>query len=131
MKTTKIKQLLSFTITALSLALLIFCIPACQKDWDMESERHLQDNFEEIVIRTSGTGIEYDATRLGWPYHTNMRISGFNSEGQILGYSGSYFYIWHVGVLANPNGAGNALKPCRQVNSPIGGECDTSEHPRW
>ncbi len=31
----------------------------------------------------------------------------------------------------NPNGAGNALKSCRQVDSPLGGDCDTSEHPRW
>ena len=29
------------------------------------------------------------------------------------------------------NGAGNALKSCRQVNSPLGGDCVTSEHPRW
>lgn len=27
--------------------------------------------------------------------------------------------------------AGNALKSCRQVNSPLGGSCNTSEHPRW
>ena len=26
---------------------------------------------------------------------------------------------------------GNALKSCRQVDSPLGGECNTSEHPRW
>ncbi len=26
---------------------------------------------------------------------------------------------------------GNALKSCRQVGSPLGGECDTDEHPRW
>ena len=25
----------------------------------------------------------------------------------------------------------NALKSCRQVDSPLGGECDTDEHPRW
>jgi uncharacterized protein (TIGR02145 family) len=31
----------------------------------------------------------------------------------------------------NPNGAGNALKSCRQENSPLGGDCNTSEHPRW
>ncbi len=31
----------------------------------------------------------------------------------------------------NPNGGGNALKSCRQVDSPMGGDCDTSEHPRW
>jgi uncharacterized protein (TIGR02145 family) len=28
-------------------------------------------------------------------------------------------------------GAGNALKSCRQVSSPLGGDCATSEHPRW
>jgi uncharacterized protein (TIGR02145 family) len=28
-------------------------------------------------------------------------------------------------------GVGNALKSCRQVGSPLGGDCDTSEHPRW
>jgi uncharacterized protein (TIGR02145 family) len=28
-------------------------------------------------------------------------------------------------------GAGNALKSCRQVNSPLGGDCNTSVHPRW
>ncbi len=33
--------------------------------------------------------------------------------------------------LTDPNGAGNALKSCRQVNSPLGGDCDTSDHPRW
>jgi uncharacterized protein (TIGR02145 family) len=31
----------------------------------------------------------------------------------------------------NPNGAGNALKSCRQVNSPLSGDCNTSIHPRW
>jgi uncharacterized protein (TIGR02145 family)/uncharacterized repeat protein (TIGR02543 family) len=31
----------------------------------------------------------------------------------------------------DPNGAGNALKSCRQVNSPLGGPCNTGEHPRW
>jgi uncharacterized protein (TIGR02145 family) len=31
----------------------------------------------------------------------------------------------------NPNGAGNALKSCRQVSSPLGEGCTTSEHPRW
>jgi uncharacterized protein (TIGR02145 family) len=28
-------------------------------------------------------------------------------------------------------GASNALKNCRQVDSPLGGVCDTEEHPRW
>jgi uncharacterized protein (TIGR02145 family) len=29
------------------------------------------------------------------------------------------------------NGAGNALKSCRQYYSPLGGECNTTIHPRW
>ena len=28
-------------------------------------------------------------------------------------------------------GAGNALKSCHQVGSPLGGACNTSDHPRW
>jgi len=27
--------------------------------------------------------------------------------------------------------AGNRLKSCRKVNSPLGGSCNTSQHPRW
>jgi uncharacterized protein (TIGR02145 family) len=32
---------------------------------------------------------------------------------------------------AYPNGTGNALKSCRQVSSPLGVACNTSDHPRW
>ncbi len=31
----------------------------------------------------------------------------------------------------NSSNVGNYLKSCRQEDSPLGGECDTSEHPRW
>ena len=31
----------------------------------------------------------------------------------------------------NPNGTGNALKSCRQANSPLGDNCNSSEHPAW
>ncbi len=31
----------------------------------------------------------------------------------------------------NPDGAGYALRSCRQVESPLGGNCDTTVHPRW
>ena len=31
----------------------------------------------------------------------------------------------------NPEGAGNALKSCRQENSPLGKDCNTAVHPRW
>ena len=33
--------------------------------------------------------------------------------------------------LNNPNGAANALKSCRQLYSPLGGDCTTSTHPHW
>ncbi|MDG5767755.1 fibrobacter succinogenes major paralogous domain-containing protein [Balneolales bacterium ANBcel1] len=31
----------------------------------------------------------------------------------------------------NTDGAGNALKSCRQAGSPLGDNCDTGQHPRW
>jgi uncharacterized protein (TIGR02145 family) len=34
-----------------------------------------------------------------------------------------------IGGTGPPHG--NELKSCRQVNSPLGGSCNTSEHPRW
>ncbi|MEZ5198317.1 MAG: FISUMP domain-containing protein [Bacteroidales bacterium] len=34
-----------------------------------------------------------------------------------------------IGGTAQPHG--NELKSCRQVNSPLGGDCNTIEHPRW
>ncbi len=40
-------------------------------------------------------------------------------------------YDLHNGHADDPYGAGNALRSCRQVNSPLGGDCDTDEHPRW
>lgn len=35
----------------------------------------------------------------------------------------------HIGGTNSPNG--NKLKSCRQVNSPLGGACNTIEPPRW
>ena len=34
-----------------------------------------------------------------------------------------------IGGTGSPHG--NEVKSCRQVNSPLGGDCSTSEHPRW
>jgi uncharacterized protein (TIGR02145 family) len=35
----------------------------------------------------------------------------------------------YIGGTGEPHG--NELKSCRQVNSPLGGGCNTNEHPRW
>jgi len=35
----------------------------------------------------------------------------------------------YIGGTSSPHG--NELKSCRQMNSPLGGGCNASEHPRW
>ncbi len=35
----------------------------------------------------------------------------------------------YIGGVNSPHG--NELKSCMQVNSPLGWDCNTSEHPRW
>ena len=35
----------------------------------------------------------------------------------------------YIGGTSSPHG--NELKSCRMVDSPLGGDCSTSEHPRW
>lgn len=41
-------------------------------------------------------------------------------------------YGLHNNWLADDiDGVANALKSCRQVDSPLGGACDTGQHPRW
>lgn len=37
--------------------------------------------------------------------------------------------IYSVGGSGSPQG--NLLKSCRQIGSPMGGDCTTTEHPRW
>ncbi len=42
--------------------------------------------------------------------------------------------LWHLidnNDHINGENAGASLKSCRQADSPLGGECNTSEHPRW
>jgi len=58
---------------------------------------------------------------LGWRVPTDEDWSDLINIAVAQGYSNS-------NIL---NGAGNALKSCRQVNSPLGDDCLTSNHPRW
>jgi uncharacterized protein (TIGR02145 family) len=51
-----------------------------------------------------------------------------------IGWHVPTYYEWntlvnYIGGMGSPNG--NKIKSCRQVNSPLGGDCNTSEHPRW
>ncbi len=40
-------------------------------------------------------------------------------------------YLINNYVDINSDNVGNKLKSCRQVSSPLGGDCSTSAHPRW
>lgn len=55
----------------------------------------------------------------GWRVPTDSEWTAF-ANYLIDNYTGV-----HSGNLAN------RLKDCRQVSSPLGGDCDTTEHPRW
>jgi len=59
---------------------------------------------------------------IGW------HVPSYEEWTQLIDYTVNQGYSnnWN-----DPNGAGNALKSCRQVNSPLGGDCATTEHPRW
>ncbi|MBE0640364.1 MAG: hypothetical protein IH598_17770 [Bacteroidales bacterium] len=55
-------------------------------------------------------------------------VPSWDSWTQLINFAVSQGYPnqWN-----DPNGAGNALKSCRQLDSPLGGGCNTTEHPRW
>ena len=40
-------------------------------------------------------------------------------------------YLINTYLDITASNVGNKLKSCRQVNSPLGGDCSTMEHPRW
>ena len=58
---------------------------------------------------------------------TGWHIPSKSQWKQLLIYSASQGYPNGLNSL----GAGNALKSCRQIDSPLGGDCNTSEHPYW
>ena len=40
-------------------------------------------------------------------------------------------YLINTHVDINAGNLGNKLKSCRQIGSPLNGECNTTDHPRW
>ncbi|MBM3919247.1 MAG: hypothetical protein FJ344_07080 [Sphingomonadales bacterium] len=59
---------------------------------------------------------------LGWHVPTNAELTTLINHTVSRGYPNT---------SSNVNGAGSALKSCRQVTSPLGGGCNTTVHPRW
>ncbi len=94
-------------------------------------------DWEDWSNLTTGANVWYDKDIMWketygalYNWYTTVNANGLCSTG------------WHVptydewGALSDYIGGedpphGNELKSCRQVNSPLGGDCNTSEHPRW
>lgn len=50
---------------------------------------------------------------------------------QLVDYLEDEYDLHNHWGISDIDGVGNALKSCRQSNSPLGGACNTSTHPRW
>jgi len=115
----------------------------------------MRENLKTTHYR-NGTPIAYPGTdNTAWQNNTTGAYAWYNND---VGYKDKYgaLYNWHAvnssnglcpvgwhmpewydyGNLINYAGGwssptGNKLKSCRQVGSPLGGDCDTQEHPRW
>lgn len=59
---------------------------------------------------------------LGWHVPTNAELTTLINHTVSRGYPNT---------SSNVNGAGSALKSCRQISSPLGGTCNTNIHPYW
>jgi len=62
---------------------------------------------------------------------TGWHIPTYQEVEELIGYIIAQGYPNEHQNQNNPNGAGNTLRSCRQIDSPLGGECNTNEHPRW
>jgi len=58
----------------------------------------------------------------GWHVGTDDEYLALTTLCQNSGYPNTF---------SNRNGSGNALKSCRQINTPFSATCNTSIHPRW
>jgi len=58
----------------------------------------------------------------GWHVGTDAEYLALTSLCQNSGYPNTF---------SNRNGSGNALKSCRQINTPFSVSCNTTVHPRW
>lgn len=59
------------------------------------------------------------------------RVADFRDWSQLWAYLRDEFGYHNNLTSDDVLGVGNALKSCRQVDSPLGGGCNTTEHPRW
>lgn len=114
----------------------------------------LKENLKTTHYK-NGVGIEYPADNNTWNNNTTGAYTWYNKDISWKDYYGALYnwYAllnnnglcpegWHTpnytewSVLINYSGGfsspnGNKLKSCRQIESPLGGDCNTILHPRW
>jgi uncharacterized protein (TIGR02145 family) len=116
--------------------------------WMKENLNTIRDADGNDIIRycynNDPSYCEYYGGLYSW---TTLMNGSSSSNGNPSGVQGICPNGWHVPSEAewdeltnylinnyvdiNSNNVGNKLKSCRQVNSPLGGDCNTSDHPRW
>lgn len=85
-------------------------------------------NSDAEVLETYGALYNWYAISTGIICPKGWHVPSDNDWTQLTDYIVSQGY---PNDSDDPNGAGNVLKSCRQINSPLGGECNTTVHPRW
>ncbi|MCD4681212.1 MAG: fibrobacter succinogenes major paralogous domain-containing protein [Bacteroidales bacterium] len=89
-------------------------------------EKYCYDNIPSYCDRYGGL---YQWNEM-MDYVTTAGVNGICPKGWHLPIYSEWETLTNfIGGLSNPSG--NKLKSCRQVNSPLGGDCNTSYHPRW
>jgi uncharacterized protein (TIGR02145 family) len=100
------------------------------------------------ITRTCYSNLNDNCEKYGGLYTWAVLMNGAaSSNGNPSGVQGICPNGWHVPsdaewtqltdylinnyVDINSTNVGNKLKSCRQVNSPLGGDCNTAVHPRW
>jgi len=118
------------------------------------SQCWMKENLKTTTYQ-NGTPIPNVTGSINWQNLTTGAYTWYDND---ISWKGSYgaLYNWYAAIDANglcPTGwhvptndewtaltnfiggagepYGNELKSCRQVNSPQGGGCNTTEHPRW
>lgn len=112
------------------------------------------DNGDPIITRLSN---DYwmNTTSGAYAIYPHSQVEGINSDAEMVAAYGNLYnwYAvnderrlcpegWRVPSFDDWNQlrnfisggwqqGGHQLKSCRQKNSPLGGDCDTNEHPRW
>ncbi len=102
------------------------------------SEDQTQNTPTEIIEKYCYDDLETNCDTYGGLYQWDEMMQYVTTEGA----QGICPTGWHlptnddwttltdfIGGTSSPHG--NKLKSCRQVNSPLGGGCNTTDHPRW